>query len=58
MNRESYETINPLPQKDLDILIDVLPERVQHYLIESSKKYDLVEVILDLGRLPEVRFSQ
>ena len=58
MNRESYETINHLPQKDLDILIDVLPERVQHYLKESSKKYDLVEVILDLGRLPEVRFSE
>ena len=58
MNRESYETINHLPQKDLDILIDVLPERVQNYLNLSSKKYDLVEVILDLGRLPEVRFSE
>ena len=58
MNRESYETINHLPQKDLDILIDILPERVQNYLNLSSKKYDLVEVILDLGRLPEVRFSE
>ena len=37
MNRESYETINHLPQKDLDILIDILPERVQNYLNLSSK---------------------
>ena len=57
MNREYYERINHLPQEDLDILIDILPERVKDYLIKSEKKYDLVEVILDLGRLPEVRFS-
>ena len=57
MNREYYERINHLPQEDLDILIDILPERVKNYLIKSEKKYDLVEVILDLGRLPEVRLS-
>ena len=38
MNRESYETINHLPQEDLDILIDVLPERVQSYLKLSQKR--------------------
>ena len=37
MNREYYERINHLPQEDLDILIDILPERVKNYLIKSEK---------------------
>ena len=36
MNREYYERINHLPQEDLDILIDILPERVKDYLIKSE----------------------
>ena len=46
MNRESYETINHLPKKDLDILIDVLPERVQYFLNESSKIISLVDILV------------
>ena len=37
MNKEYYEKINHLPQEDLDILINVLPERVQNYLNKSEK---------------------
>ncbi len=47
----------PSVETDLQLLIAVLPERVQKLL----KGYDLnqlVEIVMDLGRLPEARFSE
>jgi stage III sporulation protein SpoIIIAA len=42
---------------DLDTLLDVLPERIRETLQAAEQISDLIEVILDLGRLPEARFS-
>ncbi|GAB4568411.1 MAG: AAA family ATPase [Anaerolineae bacterium] len=41
---------------DLDALIAVLPPRVQTALREANQADDLIEVVLDLGRIPEARF--
>ena len=41
---------------DLDALIEVLPDRVQRSLRARDDVGDLVEVVLDLGRVPEARF--
>ena len=42
---------------DLDLLLAVLPERIRRALEQSERKGTLVEVIMDLGRLPEARFT-
>jgi stage III sporulation protein SpoIIIAA len=41
---------------DLDVLIAVLPLKVQHALRLQSSLDNLLEVVLDLGRIPEARF--
>jgi stage III sporulation protein SpoIIIAA len=42
---------------DLDSLLSILPERIRMTLQRESRLADLIEVVLDLGRLPEARFS-
>src|SRR3954469_23535799 len=42
---------------DLDSLLSILPERIRMALQRENRLADLIEVILDLGRLPEARFS-
>ena len=42
--------------EDLDKLLEVLPPAVQKALDSSSSREDLLEVVLDLGRLPEARY--
>ena len=41
---------------DLDVLIDVLPARVKRFLQDREDRSELLEIVLDLGRLPEARF--
>ena len=41
---------------DLDLLLVVLPERIRTSLQELGRASDLIEVVMDLGRLPEARF--
>ncbi|MBM32178.1 MAG: single-stranded DNA-binding protein [Chloroflexi bacterium] len=43
-------------QEDLSALINILPLRIQRFLKNNEELESLVEVVLDLGRLPEVRF--
>jgi stage III sporulation protein SpoIIIAA len=43
---------------DLNALIDILPERISRPLREQPDVSELIEVVLDLGRPPEVRFFQ
>lgn len=43
---------------DLDLLLAILPQRIRHALEQVNRSSDLIEVILDLGRLPEARFTQ
>ena len=42
---------------DLDLLLAVLPERITQALEQSDRKSNLIEIVMDLGRLPEARFS-
>lgn len=42
---------------DLDLLLYVLPQRVQESLREIGRPSDLIEIVMDLGRLPEARFT-
>ena len=41
---------------DLDALIEVLPTELQQTLRSLNQEDELLEVVLDLGRLPEARF--
>ncbi len=50
-------TVEQLAQDELQQLLAVLPERITQQLREQEELDDLLEVILDLGRLPEARFS-
>ena len=41
---------------DLEALLGVMPPHVQKHLREAGHPEDLLEVVLDLGRVPEARF--
>ncbi|MFO7774103.1 MAG: AAA family ATPase [Dehalococcoidia bacterium] len=41
---------------DLDALLDILPLHIRELLYQQPDHGELLEVILDLGRLPEARF--
>ena len=41
---------------DLDALLDILPLHIRESLYQQPDHSELLEAILDLGRLPEARF--
>ena len=41
---------------DLDRLLALLPEAVQVALALEQSRHQLLEVVLDLGRVPEARY--
>ncbi len=41
---------------DLDLLLEALPPRIVQALAEPEMRVDLLEVVMDLGRLPEARY--
>ena len=43
-------------QNDLDRLIEVLPEKVRRF-INYDNMHDVIEIVLDIGRVPEIRHS-
>jgi stage III sporulation protein SpoIIIAA len=43
---------------DLDAMLDVLPPHVRDPLQERPGNFELLEVVLDLGRLPEARYPE
>jgi stage III sporulation protein SpoIIIAA len=43
---------------DLDALLDVLPLHVRDPLRQQKDNFELLEVVLDLGRLPEARYPE
>ena len=45
-----------LVQEEMERLMEILPPRVKASLLEQDDLTDLLEVVLDLGRLPEARF--
>jgi stage III sporulation protein SpoIIIAA len=42
---------------DLDLLVSVLPPKLAASLKRMNREQELLEVVLDLGRLPEARFA-
>lgn len=54
-------TTEPFPNEqivtdDLDALLDALPPRIVESLRQAERRVDLLEVVMDLGRLPEARY--
>ena len=41
---------------DLDALLDVLPLDIRHAVEKANDSENLLEIILDLGRIPTIRF--
>ncbi len=42
---------------DLELLLEILPPAVQAALEQTNQSAELLEVVMDLGRLPEARFT-
>ena len=42
--------------KDINLLVNILPEKVKKYLNNAFME-DVIEIVLDIGRLPEVRHA-
>ena len=49
----------PVSQKtdDLNRLLNLLPQRLKNYLNDSDHLEELEEIVMDLGRRPEVRLT-
>ena len=45
-----------LVHEEMERLLEVLPQQVRDRLLEQENLEDLLEVVLDLGRVPEARF--
>ena len=43
---------------DLDTLIDVLPRPIADSVRGRANNFELLEVVMDLGRLPEARYPE
>ncbi len=43
---------------NLDQMLAILPDRIRDSLLQHPGTSELVEIVMDLGRLPEVRFRQ
>ena len=41
---------------DLEALLDVLPPHIREPLANRDDRHELLEVVMDLGRLPEARY--
>ena len=50
-------TVEQLPQDELQQLLAVLPPHLLAALRERESLDDLLEIVLDLGRTPEARFT-
>ena len=43
---------------NIELLLETLPLRLSGPLTQSEQKEHLIEIVLDLGRLPEARFRR
>ena len=43
---------------NIDLLLDTLPPHIRRPLDDSPRRDDLIEIVMDLGRLPEARFRE
>ena len=54
--RNVLATVHDALREELELVLDVLPWRVSAALRQREDLEELLEVVLDLGRLPEARF--
>jgi stage III sporulation protein SpoIIIAA len=54
---EALNIEDSIIETDLQLLIDILPERIRRSL-QAVDLDDLIEIVMDLGRVPEARFSE
>jgi stage III sporulation protein SpoIIIAA len=52
----TFTGIEQIVTDDLDLLLDALPPRIGEQLRAPERRVDLLEVVMDLGRLPEARY--
>jgi len=52
----NLNNLKPNTDTDLQLLIDVIPERIRGFILSHEKLDELLEVVLDIGRQPEARF--
>ena len=58
MVKKTTKTMNGQPTTDdLDALLEALPPEIVERLSDFANRADLLEVVLDLGRRPEARFT-
>ncbi len=50
------ETVQKQITDDLEAFVEMLPPHIANSLMEQPDNHDLLEVVLDLGRLPEARY--
>ena len=43
---------------DLDALLDVLPANLRHAVEKANNSDKLIEIVIDLGRVPAARFVE
>jgi len=43
---------------DLDVLLAILPDLIREALEAANRSAELIEIVMDLGRLPEARFGK
>ncbi len=56
IHQEPCAELSRSSENDLDLLLQVLPSAVRQTIEDHPKRDDLLEVVLDLGRVPEARF--
>jgi stage III sporulation protein SpoIIIAA len=56
MQSESEPTVSPTITDDLDLLLDALAPHIGDPIRNRPDMHDLLEVVMDLGRLPQARF--
>jgi stage III sporulation protein SpoIIIAA len=42
----------------LDVLLDVLPSNIRHAVEKANNSDKLLEIVIDLGRVPAARFVE
>ncbi len=53
---ESLEVVEQVAADDLNQLLEIFPHEIRAHLEKHANRERLVEVVMDLGRLPEARF--
>ena len=55
-SEETSTVVNKMITDDIEALFDVLPPRIRERLRAMPDRDHLIEIVMDLGRLPEARF--